>query len=258
MTRFNLNADMAEGFGDWQMGNDDGLLNIVNTANIACGFHAGDYHIMGKAMTKALATNVSVGAHPGFYDLHGFGRRQLNLSEAEVERLIAYQLGATIAIGQLSGIAVTHIKPHGAINNMACADRALADAIVRGTKAVNKDIILLAPVLSQLYAAGEAAGLPVAGEVFADRAYMPDGQLVPRSRPDAMIHDKKESLAQCVRMFCEHKIIAVDGTELSVQAESVCVHGDGPQAVEIAEFIKEGLEAEGLQPVCLPDMLSST
>jgi UPF0271 protein len=256
MTRFNLNADMAEGFGDWQMGNDDGLLDIINTANIACGFHAGDYHIMGDVMTKAAARGVSVGAHPGFYDLHGFGRRQLHLSSAEIERLIAYQLGATIALGQLSGIAVSHIKPHGAINNMACADRALADAIVRGTKAVDSNIILLAPVLSQLYAAGEAAGLAVAGEVFADRAYMPDGQLVPRSRPDAMIHDKTDSLAQCVRMFCEHRIIAVDGTELDVKADSVCVHGDGPQAVEIAGFIKAGLEAEGLQPTALPDMLS--
>ena len=143
MTRFNLNADMAEGFGDWQMGNDDGLLGIINTANIACGFHAGDYNIMGDVMTKAAASGVSVGAHPGFYDLHGFGRRKLHLSEAEIERLIAYQLGATIAIGQLSGIAVTHIKPHGAINNMACADRALADAIVRGTSAVDQNIILL-------------------------------------------------------------------------------------------------------------------
>ncbi|MGB2399364.1 MAG: LamB/YcsF family protein, partial [Candidatus Puniceispirillaceae bacterium] len=142
MTRFNLNADMAEGFGDWQMGNDDGLLGIINTANIACGFHAGDYNIMGDVMTKAAASAVSVGAHPGFYDLHGFGRRKLHLSEAEIERLIAYQLGATIAIGQLSGIAVTHIKPHGAINNMACADRALADAIVRGTSAVDQNIIL--------------------------------------------------------------------------------------------------------------------
>ena len=180
---------------------------------------------------------------------------KLHLSEAEIERLIAYQLGATIAIGQLSGIAVTHIKPHGAINNMACADRALADAIVRGTSAVDQNIILLAPVLSKLYAAGEAAGLPVAGEVFADRAYAgwPACAALP---PDAMIHDKTESLAQCVRLFCEHTIVAVDGTALSVKADSVCVHGDGPQAaIEIAGFIKAGLEAEGLQPAALPDML---
>lgn len=257
MTRFNLNADMAEGFGDWQMGHDDGLLGIVNTANIACGFHAGDYNIMGNVMTLAKANNVSVGAHPGFYDLHGFGRRPIHLSDGEVERLIAYQLGATLAVGQLSGIAVTHIKPHGAINNMACADRALADAIVRGTKAVDSNIILLAPVLSELYKAGEAAGLAVAGEVFADRAYMPDGQLVPRSRPDAMIEDKTESLTQCLEIFCDHIIRCIDGSTLAVEAESVCVHGDGPHAVEIATFIKEGLEAEGLQPVCLPDMLST-
>ena len=255
MTDFNLNADMAEGYGPWRMGDDDGLLQIISSANIACGFHAGDYHIMGEVMKKAHQQGVSIGAHPGFYDLHGFGRRQMNLSDAEVERLIAYQLGASLGVAAAEKVAVTHIKPHGAINNMACADAGLSAAIVRAVKAVDPDIIMLAPVLSELLSEAEKAGLKVAAEVFADRAYMPDGQLVPRSRPDAMIHDKAESLAQCVRMFCEHTIVAVDGTALSVKADSVCVHGDGPQAVEIAGFIKAGLEAEGLQPAALPDML---
>lgn len=255
MTKFNLNADMAEGYGAWQMGNDAGLLDIINTANIACGFHAGDYNIMGKVMEQAARHQVSVGAHPGFYDLHGFGRRQLNLSDVEIERLIAYQLGASLSMGSLVSWPITHIKPHGALNNMACADRPLANAIVRAITATDSSIILLAPVLSELYHAGVDAGLKVAAEVFADRAYMPDGQLVPRSRDDAMIHDKEQSLAHCIRMFAENTILCVDGSKLDVKADSVCVHGDGPHALEIARYIKDGLIAQGLQPETLPQML---
>ena len=256
MTNFNLNADMAEGYGAWQMGNDAALLEIINTANIACGFHAGDYNIMGEIMAQARRQHVSVGAHPGFYDLHGFGRRNITLSEAEIERLIAYQLGASLAMGELVSAPITHIKPHGALNNMACADRGLSDAIVRAICAVDKSLILLAPVLSELQAAGLDAGLSVAAEVFADRAYMPDGQLVPRSREDAMIHDKEMSLAHCKRIFAEQTIICVDGSQLTVKADSVCVHGDGPHAIEIAHYIKQGLIQEGLKPVSLPEMLA--
>ena len=192
MTEFNLNADMAEGYGTWRMGDDDGLLQIISSANIACGFHAGDYQIMGSVMKSADSHGVSIGAHPSFYDLHGFGRRQMSLSDAEIERLIAYQLGASLGVAAAERVRVTHIKPHGAINNMACADASLSAAIVRAVKAVAPDIIMLAPVLSELLAESEKAGLPVAAEVFADRAYMPDGQLVPRSRPDAMIHDPED------------------------------------------------------------------
>ena len=252
MTKFNLNADMAEGYGAWQMGNDTALLEIIQTANIACGFHAGDYHIMGEVMAQAAQSGVSVGAHPGFYDLHGFGRRRLDLSHTEVERLIAYQLGAALAVGELVSAPVTHIKPHGALNNMACADRPLADAIVHAIIAVDKSVILLAPVLSDLYQAGVDAGMTVAAEIFADRAYMPDGQLVPRSRSDAMIHDKDEALAHCIRMCAENEILCVDGSILKIQADSVCVHGDGPNAVEIAKFILQGLKDAGLEPAPLP------
>ena len=256
MALFNLNADMAEGYGPWQMGDDDGLLDIITSANIACGFHAGDYNIMGSVMTKAAAQGVSVGAHPGFYDLHGFGRRQMSLSFAEIERLMAYQMGAAMGIAALNGCTVSHVKPHGALNNMACADRDMSDAIIRAVKAVDSTMIVLAPVLSALFDAAEAAGLAVAAEVFADRAYMPDGQLVPRSRADAMIHDEADSLEHCLRMFTEGKIRTVDGTELSVQAQSVCVHGDGPRAVSTARYIRDGLMDAGLQPATLPDMLA--
>lgn len=256
MTDFNLNADMAEGYGPWRMGDDDGLLQIIGSANIACGFHAGDYQIMGEVMKKARQQGVSVGAHPGFYDLHGFGRRQMTLSDAEVERLIAYQLGASLGVAAREGVVVSHIKPHGAINNMACADAGLSAAIVRAVKAVDPQIIMLAPVLSELIKEADKAGLKVAAEVFADRAYMPDGQLVPRSRPDAMIHDPEDSLAHCLRMFADGVIRTVDGTELKTEAQSVCVHGDGPAALATARHIRNGLEAAGFQMKTLPEMVS--
>ncbi len=256
MKRFNLNADMAEGYGSWKMGDDDGLLSIIGSANIACGFHAGDYQIMGQVMAKAADRNVSVGAHPGFYDLHGFGRRQMNLSHDEVERLIAYQLGAALGVAAREGVKLTHVKPHGAINNMACADAGLAAAIMRGIRAVDKSQIVLAPVLSALVSEAEKAGLLVAAEVFADRAYMPDGQLVPRSRADAMIHDPDESLEHCLRMFEQGIIKTVEGSELKVEACSVCVHGDAPAALQTARHIRKGLEAAGFQMCSLPDMLA--
>lgn len=255
MTDFNLNADMAEGYGPWRMGDDDGLLQIIGSANIACGFHAGDYQIMGEVMKKAQQQGVSVGAHPGFYDLHGFGRRQMTLPDAEVERLIAYQLGASLGVAAAEGVSVTHIKPHGAINNMACADAGLSAAIVRAVKAVDPQIIMLAPVLSELLKEAEKAGLKVAAEVFADRAYMPDGQLAPRSRPDAMIHDPDESLAHCLRMFGDGVIRTVEGTELHVRAQSVCVHGDGPSALATARHIRNGLQAAGFQMKPLPEII---
>jgi UPF0271 protein len=256
MTDFNLNADMAEGYGPWRMGDDDGLLQIINSANIACGFHAGDYQIMGSVMKSADSYGVSIGAHPSFYDLHGFGRRQMSLSDAEIERLIAYQLGASLGVAAAEQVRVTHIKPHGAINNMACADAGLSSVIVRAVKAVDPNIIMLAPVLSELLAESEKAGLPVAAEVFAYRAYMPDGQLVPRSRPDAIIHDPEDSLTHCLRMFGDGEVQTVDGGKLKVVAQSVCVHGDGPAALATARHIKDGLQAAGFRMKTLPDMLN--
>ena len=255
MTNFNLNADMAEGYGPWRMGDDDALLKIISSANIACGFHAGDYQIMGAVMKSADSQGVSIGAHPGFYDLHGFGRRQMNLSDAEIERLIAYQLGASLGVAAAEQVRVTHIKPHGAINNMACSDAGLSAAIARAVKAVDPNIIMLAPVLSELLAESEKAGLPAVAEVFADRAYMPDGQLVPRSRPDAMINDPKDSLTHCLRMFGDGEIQTVNGAKLKVAAQSVCVHGDGPAALATARHIKDGLQSAGFEMKTLPKIL---
>ena len=245
---------MAEGFGPWTMGDDDGLLNIVQSANIACGFHAGDYNIMASVMASAHKKGVSLGAHPGFDDLHGFGRRKMTLSQAEIENIIAYQTGAALAMAALVGAEITHIKAHGALNNMACADRGMADAISRAIKAVAPDLIMLAPALSDLAASSQDHGLKTAIEVFADRAYMPDGQLAPRNRPDAMIHDKDMALTHCKRMMGDGEILTLDGTKLKVSAHSICVHGDEPTALAMAQHIRDGLIAEGFTTQTLPQL----
>lgn len=255
MRVFNLNADMAEGFGPWKMGDDEGLLNLVQSANIACGFHAGDANIMASVMTMAHDKGVSIGAHPGFQDLHGFGRRQMRLSLREIENLIAYQLGAALAMAALSGASVTHVKPHGALNNMAAVDEDMAAAIARGIKAVDDSQIMLAPTLSAMVQAGGDAGLQVVEEVFADRAYMPDGQLAPRSRPDAMIHDPDAALAHCLRMLGDGQILTLDGTVLKTAGRSICVHGDEPSALAMVRHLRGGLEAAGFTAVTLPELL---
>lgn len=255
MTTFNLNADMAESYGPWVMGNDDALLPVINSANIACGFHAGDHNIMTNTMRKAAEHHVSIGAHPGFYDLHGFGRRQMNLSLAEIEHLIAYQLGAAIGAAALAGVKVTHVKPHGALNNIAATNADMAMAIARAVKAVDKSQIFLAPVLSELVTAGQACGLLVAEEIFADRAYMPEGQLAPRSRPDAMIHDPDIALSNSLTMLTEHRITAIDGTTLPITPHSLCVHGDGASAVAMAKHLQAGLTNAGLTAKTLPEMM---
>ena len=256
MKQFNLNADMAEGYGPWEMGDDGGLLDIVQTANIACGFHAGDFNIMARTMAAAAGKGVGVGAHPGFHDLHGFGRRQMHLPEREIENLVAYQVGASLGIAAQVGATVGHVKPHGALNNMACADRSIAGAIARSVKAVDPGQILLAPALSELAKAGEKAGLGVVEELFADRAYMPDGQLAPRSRPDALVHDPAVALGNCIRMLDEGLVTALDGTEIKVGGRSICVHGDGPSAVAMARHVRDGLEAAGFAPAALGELLA--
>ena len=255
--KFNLNADMAEGYGPWKMGDDDGLLEVVKTANIACGFHGGDHNIMAQVMEKATKRGVSIGAHPSFLDLHGFGRRQMHLSGAEIERLMAYQIGASLGMAALVGAEITHVKPHGAISNMACADGDMAQAICRAIVAVDKELILLAPALSQLAEKGSAAGLPVAQEVFADRTYLNDGQLCPRSRKEALIEDPEEALQQCLSIFEEGKVRTLDGTWLSLPSQSICVHGDGASALALAKHVKQGMEQAGYENVALPEMMGA-
>jgi UPF0271 protein len=252
--RINLNADLGEGYGPWTMGDDAAMLDIVASANIACGGHAGDPDVMRRTLRLARERGVSIGAHPSYPDLQGFGRRTMSLSAAELENQVAAQVGALSAIAALEAARVTHVKPHGALNNLACANRSVADTICRAVRAIDPALIMLAPAASQLVAAGRAAGLAVIEEIFADRAYLPDGQLVPRSRPDAMIHGAEACLAHVLAMLEAGALIAVDGTRIATPIGSICVHGDSPGAVAVARHLREQLAARGHQVLPLPEI----
>ena len=250
----NLNSDLGEGYGPWTMGDDAAMLAIVNSANVACGGHAGDPDVMRATVRQARQHGVSIGAHPSYPDLRGFGRRAMNLTQEELENQVAAQIGALSAVAALEGMRVTHVKPHGALNNQACVDRRLADTICASIRAVDPALILLAPAASELVTAGRNAGLTVVEEIFADRAYLPDGQLVPRSRPDAMIHGAAACLAHVRAMLDAGALIAIDGTRIPTPIGSICVHGDNPGAVAVAHALREGLEAAGLRLATLPEL----
>jgi len=209
---------------------------------------------MRRTVRLARKRGVSIGAHPSYPDLRGFGRRPMTLTGTELENQIATQLGALAGIAALEGTQVTHVKPHGALNNQACVDRGLADDICRAVRCIDRDLILLAPAASQLVAAGHAAGLAVVEEIFADRAYLPDGQLVPRARPDAMIHGPRACLDHVLAMLAEAALIAVDGSRLPTPIGSICVHGDGAEAVAVATAIRDGLDRAGYRLVPLPEV----
>jgi UPF0271 protein len=250
----NLNADLGESFGAWKMGEDEALLQVVRSANIACGFHAGDPVVMRHTVRNAIAAGVSLGAHPAYPDLQGFGRRAMKFAPAELEAMVIYQVGALAGMAAAEGGRVTHVKPHGALNNQACEDAALADAVARAVMAVDRELILLAPVLSELYRAGERTGLEVAGEIFADRAYTDAGMLVPRGQPGAVIHDHDELVTHVLRMLEAGGVIAQSGKCLPAPMDSICVHGDTPGAVDSARRLRAALEARGWVVDTLPAM----
>lgn len=255
MTPINLNADLGESFGAWTMGRDAELLQVIGSANIACGFHAGDPVVMRETVRLAIANGVSLGAHPAFPDLQGFGRRMMQLSPRELEATILYQVGALQAMAAAEGGRVTHVKPHGALNNMACADEAMAATVARAVKALDPQLILLAPACSALERAGEAAGLRVAREVFADRTYQADGQLTQRSLPGAVLHDAADCVRHVQRMLAAGGIVTTEGQHLPTPIHSICVHGDGPAAVAAAQAIRSALEAAGHRLAGLPDLV---
>lgn len=241
----NLNADLGESFGPWAMGNDAALLDVVDSANIACGFHAGDPLTMRRTVQAAGVRGVGIGAHPAFPDLQGFGRRRMEIAPDELEAMLIYQIGALQAIAAAEGYQLAHVKPHGALSNMACADAALAAVVARAIRAVSRELILLAPACSQLALAGEAAGLPVALEIFADRAYQDDGQLVPRSQPGALIHGPEAALAHVLAMLEAGALISINGVHLPTKITSICVHGDNSEALATAQALRHGLQAQG-------------
>lgn len=247
----NLNADLGESFGAWTMGDDAALLQIVNSANIACGFHAGDPAMMQATVRLALAQGVSIGAHPSYPDLQGFGRRVMQMSSRDLQAMLLYQIGALQAIAAAEGGRVSHVKPHGALNNVACADKEVAATVVQAIQQLDPSLMLLAPAHSALASAAETAGLPVRYEVFADRAYLDDGQLMPRARPGAVLHDAQACVDHVLRMVQAQAIVTATQRQLPCRIDSICVHGDGPEAVATARAVRQALETAGytLQPL---------
>lgn len=246
--QIDLNSDLGEGFGPWSMGDDAALLDIVTSANIACGFHAGDPGTMARTMAQAVARGVGIGAHPGLPDLAGFGRRRMQVTPSEARDMVAYQLGAAQAMARAAGGRVRHLKLHGALANMAAEDEALARACFEGALAVDPDVILLAIACTAQARAAIALGARTAHEIFADRAYAPDGQLLDRRLAGAVLHDPQAITARVLAMLDEGAILTAAGTRLPTPIHSVCVHGDSPAAVAIARALRQGLERAGLTP----------
>ncbi|TXM74097.1 LamB/YcsF family protein [Methylobacterium sp. WL12] len=247
MASVDLNSDLGEGFGAYACGDDAAMLGIVTSANVACGMHAGDPEIMAETFARAKANGVAVGAHPGFPDLWGFGRRRMPFNPPEIERLVAYQVGAAQALATYAGHRVTYVKAHGALANLAAAERVVADAIARAVRAVDRDLALLAIALTAQVPAGEAAGLEIHQEIFADRGYTEDGQLIARGQPGAMIESAEEAASRVLAMVESGAIVTAQGTRLPTPIRSVCVHGDSADAVATARAVREKLEGAGIR-----------
>lgn len=252
----NLNADLGEGFGPWRMGDDDAMLEVVGSANVACGFHAGDPQVMARTLATAQRLGVSVGAHPSFPDLQGFGRRKMDIVGDELEAILIYQIGALAALARAQGGDVSHVKPHGALNNMACLDAGLAATVAQAIGRFDPSLVLLAPAGSQLVKAGRTAGLRVVEEFFADRAYTDDGNLVPRSQPGAMIHGAQACLRHVLAMLAAGGLISTSGKVIPAALQSICVHGDDAEAVASARAIRAGLIEAGYDLVTVPELSS--
>jgi UPF0271 protein len=246
MPTIDLNSDLGEGFGAWTAGDDRAMLDVVSSANIACGAHAGDPTIMLATCRAAAERGVAVGAHLAYRDLLGFGRRPVAVTPDELYAEVVHQLGALTAAARVAGTAVTYVKPHGALYNTACADPVQAEAVVRAVADVDPSLAVLALPGSELVRAAQHHGLGAVSEAFADRAYEPDGSLVSRSRPGSVLHDPDEVAARVLRMVIEGVATAVDGSEVRVDADSVCVHGDSPDAVAMARAIRTLLTERGV------------
>ena len=245
-TSIDLNADLGEGFGAYRLGEDRALLALLTSANVACGFHAGDPLIMRETVAVAASHQVAVGAHPGYPDLMGFGRRELAATPAEITAYVIYQIGALQAVCQAAGTWLRYVKAHGALYNRAVHDGDAARAIADGVRAVDPRLTLLGLAGSELITAGRNAGLPTAAEAFADRAYERDGSLVSRSRPGAVLHDVGAVVARVIRLVRERRVTTIDGHELDIQADSICFHSDTPGALGLLRAVREGLTAAGV------------
>lgn len=241
-----LNCDLGEGFGSYPFGNDAAVLQHISSANIACGFHAGDPNIMHQTVEAAVKHGVAIGAHPAYPDLNGFGRRNMNLSPREIYQLIIYQVGALQGFAQLFGQKLHHVKPHGALYNMAAAQFEIAEAIAQAVYDYDKSLILYGLYGSELVRAGRNRGLRVAQEAFADRSYQPDGRLTPRNQPNAIIHDIDQAVEQVINIVKYHQIKSAGGHPLELQADTICVHGDEAKALQLIQKLKARLEANSI------------
>ena len=245
-SRIDLNADLGEGFGVWRLGDDEALLGVVTSANVACGFHAGDPVTMRRVCTAAVAAGVAIGAQVSYRDLAGFGRRFIDVAAAELTADVLYQLAALDGMARVAGGRVGYLKPHGALYNASVTHEEQAQAVVDAVRAYDPTLPVLGLPGSALLRAAAAAGLRTVTEGFADRGYTPDGALVPRNRPDALVHDPAEVAARAVRMATGGEVVAVDGSIVAVDVESVCVHGDTPGAVALARSVRTALAESGL------------
>jgi len=254
MATINLNADIAEGWGAYDIGNDAELMRVIKSASVACGFHAGDANTMHRLCMLAKDLGVSVGAHPGFNDLWGFGRRRIQMKPQDLELMVAYQIGALQAMAAYAGLKVTHLKAHGALNNMAAEDAAYAMAIGRAIQAVDRNIIYVALYGTEMQKAAEKLGLPMALEGFPDRRYADDGNLASRAIPGSVLKDPKAAAEQALRMVRDGEIIALNGKRIKVKLHTLCVHGDEATGVAVARAIRQALEAADISVVPLTDM----
>ena len=237
-----LNSDLGESFGNYTLGMDERILELISSANIACGFHAGDPDVMHRTVQLALKNNVALGAHPGFPDLVGFGRRTMGVSPQEVYSMMVYQIGALNGFIKAEGRKMQHVKPHGALYNMAAKDKKLAEAIAESLYKIDPELVLFGLAGSEMIHAAKRIGIRAIEEVFADRTYQKDGTLTPRSQANSMITDDQKAIAQVLKMVQEKKVTSVDGSDIPLQADTICVHGDGEHALNFAKKIKEKLE----------------
>ncbi|EEG77322.1 LamB/YcsF family protein [Dethiobacter alkaliphilus] len=246
MTKVDLNCDMGESYGRYKLGDDAEILDYITSANIACGLHAGDPVVMDTTVALAGKKGVAIGAHPSFPDLQGFGRRPMVMSKDEIRAFLVYQIGALKMFTHLHGYPLQHVKLHGALYNLACCEQELAEVTAQTVAAMDQDLILVALYNSQLYQAGKKYGLRVAGEFFADRNYANDGSLLPRSHPEALISDEDQAAERCLQAVFEEKLAAADGTTITVKADTICLHGDSPQALSFSRKIKNSLQSAGV------------
>ena len=255
MSRIDLNCDLGESFATYTLGMDADVIPHITSANVACGWHGGDPLVMQKTVALCRQYGVAVGAHPSYPDLLGFGRRNMSVTADEARAYIKYQVGALMAFCRAEGLELQHVKPHGALYNAMGRDPALAEAVCKGIRDCGKNLIVMALAGSAAVEAAVSLGLPVAQEVFADRAYEEDGSLVDRKKPGAMITDENEAIARVVRMVTDGKVQAITGRDIPVRADSVCVHGDGPKALAFVRSIRDALQKAGVTVTPLREVM---